>query len=127
MLKCVKCGSFGALKVVVDKVVTLDLECTICGREYSIHKIPVGKKGYGAYVGAISQQFLKDTYIVIEATGNDILRALIVVGLFVAKDKVATILDVDVGYRIDKRKKVVPTVRVLAEKKDFEDGEGGRG
>lgn len=112
MLKCIKCGSFEAAKVVEESAVNVDFECTICGREYKLAKIPIGKKEYAVYVNVISERLLHK-HAIVESIGIDIIRALIIVGFFVEKEKTARIVDTEITYRIDEVGKPVPKMRIL--------------
>ena len=117
-MRCIKCGSNEDVKIVASTQISVDCECGICGRAYSIPKIPVGKKDVSVYAAKIWERLLQHEYFIVEARGVDISQMLIAVGFFVAKDKIAIVEDVDVNFKLDIEEKVVPTLRVLVKKNE---------
>ncbi len=112
-IKCIKCGSVEDVKIVASTQISVDCECGVCGRTYTIPKVPVGKKDISIYSTKIWEHLLQHEYFIVEARGADIPQMLIIIGFFVEKDRLARIEDVYVDFMLDVKGKVISTLRVL--------------
>ena len=111
-MKCIKCQSEN-VEIVANTEINVDCECGVCGREYSIPKIPVGKKDVGIYAGRIGERLINHEYLIVEARGVNISQMLIVVGFFILKDKIVKVEDVDLVFWLDDEEKVVAALRII--------------